>query len=151
MSTSPRSLTRPTRTGVRYTPQAKHSNATTLMRSPARATIVALQLAARPAQRITPTMIITTIPIVTPTHLCAATQSVEMTTLTTRKLSESEPPHSFSHQLMLLPSRKSRPPKTTWTLISMLTSPHRLLTSTNSEPRCARTSSSTANVNMETR
>ena len=59
-------------------------------------------------------------------------------------------PHSFSHQLRLLSSKKSRTPKMKWTLILIKTSLHRLLTSTNSEPRCARTSRSMEHVNMET-
>lgn len=101
-----------------------------------------LPLIARPAQRITPTM-----NILTPTRQYAI-QSQEKTLL--RNHSALWQPHSFSDQLRLLPSSHQRTPRTTWTLTSMRTSPHRLLMSINSEPRCARTSRSTAPVDMET-
>lgn len=146
MSTSPprRASSTATRTGVRYTPQAKHSGAKTFMRMSARP-IAALPLTAKPAQRITPST-----NIVRPT-LHAATQSIvartEMRLL--RSHSKLVQLHSSSLQLGLLPRLHHRR-RPSWTLTSMPTSPHQLLTSTNSELRCARTSSSTANVDMVT-
>jgi len=148
MSTSPprRASSTATRTGVRYTPQAKHSGAKTFMRMSARI-IAALPLTAKPAQTVilTPT---TTTNIVRPTlHAATHIPNKEMRKL--RSHSKLVQPHSSSLQLRLLPSLHHRRTPT-WTLTSMLTSPHQLHTSTNSELRCARTSL-LAIVNMVTR